>query len=294
MKIADKLIGPGHPCFVVAEAGINANGSIEIAKKMIDAAVTAGCNAIKWQKRSVDICYSKEELDKPRESPWGTTNRQQKEGLEFGLNEYVEIDWYCGEKGIEWFASSWDIESASFLDSFDIPVWKVASACVTDLELLNFIAKTSTRPIIISTGMSTLEELQKAVAVFTSDNRHKFAEDVALLSCVSTYPTPIEELNLLKIVSLQKFFPGHPIGYSGHEAGLWTTLAAVAMGACIMERHITLDRSMYGSDQAASLEPKAFAKLVEEIRDLEKAKGDGKIDIIKSEMPIREKLRRFK
>lgn len=292
MKVADKLIGSGQPCFVTAEGGINANGSIEIAKKMIDAAVAAGCDAIKWQKRTVDVVYSKEELDKPRESPWGTTNRQQKEGLEFGLNEYLEIDDYCQEKGIIWYASPWDIESADFLDGFDIPVWKVASACVTDLELLNYMAE-SRKPIIISTGMSTLEEVQAAVHIFTLQHGYK-ESDIALLSCVSTYPTPINELNLLKIVTLQKLFPGHPVGYSGHEVGIWTTLAAVALGACIVERHLTLDRAMYGSDQAASLEPIAFAKLVTEIRDLEIAKGDGKIDIIKSEMAIREKLRRFK
>ena len=294
MKIGNKLIGPGQPCFVTAEIGINHNGSVEIAKNLIDSAQTASCDAVKFQKRTIDVVYSKEELDKPRESPWGTTNRQQKEGLEFGLNEYLEIDCYCRhEKNIIWFASAWDIESAEFLDSFDISVWKVASACVTDLEVLTYMASCkSGKPVIISTGMSTLEEVQRAVKVFQVAGYDN--SDIALLSCVSTYPTPINELNLLKIVTLQKLFPDHPIGYSGHEVGLWTTLAAVAMGACIVERHLTLDRSSYGSDQAASLEPKAFAKLVEEIRDLERAKGDGKIDIIKSEMPIREKLRRFK
>ena len=291
MKIADKLIGPGQPCFITSEIGINANGSVEIAKKMIDAAVAAGANAVKFQKRSIEVCYSKEELDKPRESPWGTTNRQQKEGLEFGLNEYLEIDDYCEEKGIIWYASPWDIESADFLDSFDIPVWKVASACVTDIELLRYMAE-SKKPVIISTGMSTLKEVESAVYVFRTAGYSN--SDIALLSCVSTYPTPINELNLLKIVTLKDYFKGHPVGYSGHEVGVWTTLAAVAMGACIVERHLTLDRASYGSDQAASLEPIAFAKLILEIRDLERARGDGKIDIIKSEIPVREKLRRFK
>ena len=291
MKIVNYEIGMGQPCFIVAEAGVNHNGSLELAKKLIDAAQAAGANAVKFQKRSIEICYTKEELDKPRESPWGTTNRQQKEGLEFGLNEYLEIDDYCEEKGIIWYASPWDIESADFLDSFDIPVWKVASACVTDIELLRYMAK-SKKPVIISTGMSTLKEVEAAVFVFETAGYKP--EDIALLSCVSTYPTPIEELNLLKIVTLKDYFLGHPIGYSGHEVGLWTTLAAVAMGACIVERHLTLDRSSYGSDQAASLEPMAFAKLVQEIRDLERARGDGKIDIIKSEIAIREKLRRFK
>ncbi|HXK40985.1 MAG TPA: N-acetylneuraminate synthase family protein [Candidatus Paceibacterota bacterium] len=291
MKIADKLIGPGQPCFITSEIGINANGSVEIAKKMIDAAVAAGANAVKFQKRSIEVCYSKEELDKPRESPWGTTNRQQKEGLEFGLNEYLEIDDYCAEKGIIWFASPWDNESAEFLDSFDVPVWKVASACVTDIELLRYMAE-SKKPVIISTGMSTLKEVESAVYVFRTAGYSN--SDIALLSCVSTYPTPINELNLLKIVTLKDYFKGHPVGYSGHEVGVWTTLAAVAMGACIVERHLTLDRASYGSDQAASLEPIAFAKLILEIRDLERARGDGKIDIIKSEIPVREKLRRFK
>ena len=291
MKIVNYEIGMGQPCFIVAEAGVNHNGSLELAKKLIDAAVDAGANAVKFQKRSIEICYTKEELDKPRESPWGTTNRQQKEGLEFGLNEYLEIDDYCEEKGIIWYASPWDIESADFLDSFDIPVWKVASACVTDIELLRYMAK-SKKPVIISTGMSTLKEVEAAVFVFETAGYKP--EDIALLSCVSTYPTPIEELNLLKIVTLKDYFLGHPIGYSGHEVGLWTTLAAVAMGACIVERHLTLDRASYGSDQAASLEPIAFTKLVVEIRDLERARGDGKIDIIKSEMAIREKLRRFR
>ena len=291
MKIVNYEIGMGQPCFIVAEAGVNHNGSLELAKKLIDAAVDAGANAVKFQKRSIEICYTKEELDKPRESPWGTTNRQQKEGLEFGLNEYLEIDDYCEEKGIIWYASPWDIESADFLDSFDIPVWKVASACVTDIELLRYMAE-SNKPVIISTGMSTLKEVESAVFVFETAGYKP--EDIALLSCVSTYPTPIEELNLLKIVTLKDYFLGHPIGYSGHEVGLWTTLAAVAMGACIVERHLTLDRASYGSDQAASLEPIAFTKLVVEIRDLERARGDGKIDIIKSEMAIREKLRRFR
>jgi len=291
MKIVNYEIGMGQPCFIVAEAGVNHNGSLELAKKLIDAAQAAGANAVKFQKRSIEICYTKEELDKPRESPWGTTNRQQKEGLEFGLNEYLEIDDYCEEKGIIWYASPWDIESADFLDSFDIPVWKVASACVTDIELLRYMAK-SKKPVIISTGMSTLKEVESAVFVFETAGYKP--EDIALLSCVSTYPTPIEELNLLKIVTLKDYFLGHPIGYSGHEVGLWTTLAAVAMGACIVERHLTLDRASYGSDQAASLEPIAFTKLVVEIRDLERARGDGKIDIIKSEMAIREKLRRFR
>lgn len=292
MKIADKLIGLGEPCFVTAEIGINHNGSIELAKKLIDVAVAIGCDAVKFQKRTIDVVYSREELDKPRESPWGTTNRQQKEGLEFGKKEYQAIDDYCtDEKGIIWFASPWDIESAQFLNDFEIPVWKVASPCVTDIELLRYMASTK-KPVIISTGMSTLKEVEGAVYVFHTSGYEN--SDIGLLSCVSTYPTPIEELNLLKIFTLKDYFRGHLVGYSGHEVGVWTTLAAVAMGACIVERHLTLDRAMYGSDQAASLEPKALAKLVEEIRDQEKARGDGKIDIIKSEMPIREKLRRFK
>src|SRR3990167_5982226 len=183
MKISDKLIGPGQPCFVTGEIGINHSGSLELAKQLIDAAQAAGANAVKFQKRSIEICYTKEELDKPRESPWGTTNRQQKEGLELGLNEYIEIDDYCEQVGIEWFASPWDIESADFLDSFDIPVWKVASACVTDIELLRYMAE-SKKPVIISTGMSTLKEVESAVFVFETAGYKP--EDIALLSCVST------------------------------------------------------------------------------------------------------------
>lgn len=292
MKIADKLVGPGQPCFITAEIGINHNGSVEIAKKLIDAAVAAGCDAVKFQKRTVDVVYSKEELDKPRESPWGTTNRQQKEGLEFGPNEYREIDDYClDEKGIIWFASPWDVDSAAFLDSFDIPVWKVASACVTDLKLLEYMRFTK-KPVIISTGMSTLKEIQTAVDLFTRNMGYLMA-NVALLSCVSTYPTPLNELNLLKIVTLKDYFQGHPVGYSNHFPGPWPALNATVLGACIIEVHLTLDRSMYGSDQSSSLEPVALKKVVREIRDYEISKGTGKIDITPSEIPIRNKLRRF-
>lgn len=286
MKIGPHEIGEGNPVFIIAEIGINANGSVEIAKKLIDVAVIAGCQAVKFQKRTIDAVYSKEELDKPRESPWGTTNRQQKEGLEFSPMQYDEIDRYCAEKNIVWFASPWDEDSVEFLENFEPPCYKVPSACITDIDLIRRIGKTG-KPVILSTGMSTKTQLVNASAVLSD-------QETAWLSCSSTYPCKLEDLNLLKIHSLKNLFPDDPIGYSGHEVGLWTTLCAVALGACIVERHITLDRAMYGSDQSASIEPGGLMKLVTEIRDFEKAKGHGRIEILNSEMPILEKLRRFK
>lgn len=286
MRIGPHEIGEGLPVFVIAEIGINHNGSVDLAKKLIDAAVLAGCQAVKFQKRTVDKVYTKEELDKPRESPWGNTNRDQKLGLEFSPVQYDEIDRYCADKDILWFASPWDEDSVDFLEAFDIPCYKVPSACVTDLSLLRRINKTG-KPVIVSTGMTEKTHLINAAAAL-------YEVPTAWLACTSTYPCKPEDLNLLKINSLKAVFPNDVIGYSGHEVGLWSTLCAVAMGAQIIERHITLDRAMYGSDQAASVEPAGFMKLVKEIRDFEKAKGHGRIEILNSEMPILEKLRRFK
>ena len=284
MKIGNHEVGPDNPCFVIAEAGINHNGDIKIAKQLIDAAKVAGCQAVKFQKRTVDVVYSAEELARPRESPFGTTNGDLKRGLEFSLADYLEIDDYCAKKEILWFASPWDEESVDFLEDFEPPCYKVASACLTDIELVKKIADNK-RPVIMSTGMSSLEEISRAYNVL---------DHPALLACTSTYPASLVELNLNRIKALQHYFPDDVIGYSGHEVGIWSTLCAVAMGACIVERHITLDRSMWGSDQAASIEPHGFALLVREIRDFEKALGDGKIGIIESELAIRDKLRRVK
>ena len=288
MIISQKEVGRENPTYVIAEIGINHNGSIDTAKRLIDAAVDCGVDAVKFQKRTIEVVYTESELAKPRESPFGTTNGDLKRGLEFGINEYSEIDDYCHEK-IMWFASPWDCSSVDFLENFDIPSYKVASACITDLNLLQRIKQTE-KPVIVSTGMSTEEQIGTALEVLRPEGD---LEDIALLSCTSTYPAKLEELNLNKINALRETF-GTVVGYSGHEVGLWTTLCAVAMGAAIVERHITLDRSMWGSDQSASIEPGGFKKLVTEIRDFEKAKGDGLVRILASELPMIEKLRRFK
>lgn len=286
MNIGNFEIGNGR-CFVVAELGINHNGSIEIAKKLIDAAKEAGADAVKFQKRTVELVYTPEELDRPRESHFGNTNRHLKLALEFGPKHYDEISAYCRPKEILWFASPWDIESVKFLEQFDPPCYKVASACLTDLDLLNQIEATH-KPVIASTGMSDEEQINRLL--FELDNR-----DVALLACTGAYPANIVDLNLERIRTLQKRYgEDYPIGYSGHEVGIWSTLCAVAMGACIVERHLTLDRSMWGSDQAASLEPMAFKKLVTEIRDYEVARGSGLLRLLECEVEVMKKLRRVK
>ncbi len=273
---------------VIAEIGINHNGDVEIAKQLIDAAALAGCDAVKFQKRTVELVYSKEMLDSPRESQWGKTQRDQKLGLEFEFAEYSTIDRYIRShaKMLVWFASPWDTKSVYFLEQFDVPIYKVASPCLTNLALLKAIAKTK-KPVIMSTGMSTINQIKQAVGVLETYG----VNDLTLLACVSTYPCPVKDLNLNKIVSLKNLFPEHRVGYSGHEVGVYTTLCAAAMGAEVIERHITLDRAMPGSDQAASLEPGALIKLVKEIRALEDARGNGNLGPIPSELPIIKKLR---
>lgn len=283
VQIAQYKVGEGNPCFIVAEIGINHNGSLDLAKRLIDAAVTAGCDAVKFQKRTVDIVFTPEELARPRENPFGPTNGDLKRGLEFDEAEFREIDVYCKSKDILWFASCWDEGSVDFMERFNPPCYKIASACLTDEKLLRHHRRKG-RPVILSTGMSTLAEIRLAVKVLGQ-------EELVLLHCTSTYPSQPEELNLRMIEALSQEFDC-PIGYSGHEVGLQTTLAAVALGACVVERHITLDRSMWGSDQAASVEPHGFARLVRDIRVIEKAMGDGVKRIYDSELPIREKLRR--
>jgi N-acetylneuraminate synthase len=284
VRIAGREIGPDHPTLVVAEVGINHNGNLETAKQLIDAAVAAGCDAVKFQKRTVDVVYSAEELARPRESPFGTTNGDLKRGLEFSADQYAEIDRYCTAKNIMWFASCWDDASVDLIEQFKPPCYKIASASLTDDNLLRHHRKTK-RPLIISTGMSTLEQIDHAVDV--SGQR-----DLILLHATSTYPSEVAELNLRAIPRLSARYPRVPIGYSGHEVGLYTTLAAVVMGACVVERHITLDRAMWGSDQAASVEPQGFARLVKDIRAVESALGDGIKRVYPSEVPIMQKLRR--
>lgn len=283
VRIAEREIGPDHPTFVVAEIGINHNGSLETAKQLIDAAVAAGCDAVKFQKRSIGVVYSAEELARPRESPFGVTNGDLKRGLEFGADQYAEIDRYCAGQNIMWFASCWDEASVDLIEQFKPPCYKIASASLTDDNLLRHHRKTG-RPLIISTGMSTLEQIDHSVEV--SGQR-----DLILLHATSTYPSELTELNLRAIPSLRERY-GVPIGYSGHEVGLYTTLAAVVLGACVIERHITLDRAMWGSDQAASVEPQGFARLVKDIRAVESALGDGVKKVYPSEVPIMQKLRR--
>ncbi len=283
VRIGDYLVGDGQPAFIVAEIGINHNGDLQIAKKLIDAAAEAGCNAVKFQKRTVEVVYTPGDLARPRESPFGTTNGDLKRGLEFGQQEYEEIDRYCREKGIMWYASCWDEGSVDFIEQFDPPCYKIASASLTDDNLLRHHRKYG-RPIILSTGMSTLEQIDHAVEVLGKD-------DLVILHCTSTYPSKAEELNLRTIQSLRKRY-GVPVGYSGHEVGLATSVAAVALGACMVERHITLDRAMWGSDQAASVEPQGFRRLVKDIRAVEKAMGDGVKRVWPSEIPIMKKLRR--
>lgn len=283
VKIGDRVVGVGQPCFVVAEIGINHNGDVELAKQLIDAAVHAGCDAVKFQKRTVEVVYSAEELAKPRDNPFGPTNGDLKRGLEFGQQQYEEIDRYCRDKGIMWFASCWDEASVDFIEQFSPPCYKIASASLTDDGLLRH-HRTFGRPIILSTGMSTLEQVAHALQVLGADN-------LVLMHTTSTYPSQLEELNLQTVCTLQKRF-GVPVGYSGHEVGLAPSVAAVALGSCVLERHITLDRAMWGSDQAASVEPGGFERLVKDVRAVERALGDGVKRVYESEVPIMKKLRR--
>ena len=269
---------------IVAEIGINHQGSVEKAKKLIDVAIDAGCDFVKFQKRTVNEVYSEEELARPRESPFGNTNGDLKYGLEFSWQEYREIDRHCVNNDIEWTASPWDVDSVWFLDGFGVPYIKVASACITDMKLLKAINNTG-RPVVISTGMSSEKQIEDALSIFTHDR-------ITILACVSTYPTNIWEVNLARIDTLKNLYPRLKIGFSNHSPGIWSSLCAVAMGAEMLEIHITLDRSSWGSDQAASIEPHGLKKLVSEIRDFEEALGDGSIEMLESERPIMEKLRR--
>jgi N-acetylneuraminate synthase len=283
IHIGGRPIGLGAPCFIIAEIGINHNGDLGLAKKLISAAHLAGCDAVKFQKRTIDVVYTPEELSRPRESPFGETNGDLKRGLEFGLREYQAIDDYCRDLGILWFASAWDEASIDFIERFNPPCHKIASAMLTDDNLLNHYRRCR-RPLILSTGMSTLAEIDHAVEVLGK-------EDLLLMHATSTYPCNPAELNLSAIGELRRRY-GIPVGYSGHEVGLQTTVATVALGACAVERHITLDRAMWGTDHSASVEPHGFLRLVRDIRTVEGALGDGKKRVYPSEIPVLAKLRR--
>ena len=283
VKVNNSLIGENQPCFIIAEIGINHNGNVEIAKKLIDIAVSAGCNAVKFQKRTIDIVYSAEELAMPRPNHFGQTNGDLKRGLELKMEDYEEIDDYCRKKDIIWFNSCWDKNSVDFMEFFDPPCYKIASATLTDDELLKYTASKD-KPLLISTGMSTIEEIDHALSITGMDN-------VVLYHCTSTYPTDPEEANLSAIPEFIKKYDC-PIGYSGHERGISPSVIAATLGAVSIERHITLDRTMWGSDHAASLEPAGLFKMLRDIRSVPKLLGNGQKIVYESEKPIIKKLRR--
>jgi len=266
VTIGDLNIGDGFPAYIIAEIGINHNGSIDLAKRLVDIAVAAGCNAVKFQKRTVDVIYTPEQMSKPFESPFGTTMGDLRRGREFDYDKFVEIDRHCKESGIVWFASCWDEGSVDFIEQFNPPCYKIASASLTDDNLLRHTRATG-KPLILSTGMSTLEQIDHAIEVLGT-------QDLVILHCCSTYPSYYENLNLRVITTLKARY-GLPVGYSGHETGLPSTVAAVALGACVIERHITTDRALWGTDQAASLEPSGINRLVRDIRLVETSMGDG-------------------
>jgi len=283
VNIGKKSVGPGQPCYVIAEVGINHNGDIDLAKRLISVAVAAGCDAVKFQKRTVEVVYSEKELSTPRLNPFGETNGDLKRGLEFGEADYDEISSFCKQVKIDWFVSPWDEASVDFIEKFDPPVYKIASASLTDDALLKHVRKTG-KPILASTGMSTYDEIDHAVDVLGKEN-------LVLMHTTSTYPAKYEQLNLKAIPSMIERY-GIPVGYSGHETGIPTTVAAAVLGACCVERHITMDRAMWGSDQAASLEPNGISRLVRDIRLCEQSTGDGVKRVYEEEIPVMKKLRR--
>ncbi len=284
ITIGERLIGDGHPTYIVAEIGINHNGDLEIAKQLIDAAVWAGVDVVKFQKREPETCVPHDQRDRKRETPWGYISYiDYRHRIEFGEKEYKEIDRHCSERGIVWFSSVWDMPSVDFMEAFDPICYKIPSAALTDHDLLRFVRKTG-RPIVLSTGMSTMEQIQSAVELLGIEN-------ILINHTTSAYPCAPEELNLRMIQTLHESFTC-PIGYSGHEVGLVPSAVAVAMGACLIERHISLDRAMWGSDQAASVEPGGFQRLVKYIRVTEEALGDGVKRVYESELGSIKKLRR--
>jgi N-acetylneuraminate synthase len=283
VKIGNKQLGEGQPCYVIAEIGINHNGDIDLAKRLISVAVAAGCDAVKFQKRTIDVVYTAAELATPRPNPFGTTNGDLKHGLEFGEEDYAEISSFCKQLKIDWFVSPWDEASVDFIEIFKPPVYKIASASLTDDALLRHVRKTG-KPIIASTGMSTYAEIDHAVDVLGKEN-------LILMHTTSTYPAKYEQLNLRAIPNMIERY-GLPVGYSGHETGIPTSVAAAVLGACCVERHITMDRAMWGSDQAASLEPNGISRLVRDIRLCEQSMGDGIKKVYDEEVPVMKKLRR--
>ncbi len=284
IQIGNILVGKDQPCFITAEIGINHNANLSITKQLIDVASLAGCDAVKFQKRTPEKAVPAEYQNVMRETPWGIMSYlDYRRRMEFDRKEYAVIDRYCKEKGILWYASCWDEESVDFMEEFEPPCYKAASASLTDTALLLKMKNTG-RPLIISTGMSTFEEIDQAAQLLGTDN-------LLIAHSTSSYPCPPEELNLRMINTLQDLFPV-PVGYSGHEVGLQTTLAAVTLGASFVERHITLDRAMWGSDQAASVEPGGVMRLVRDIRVIERALGDGVKRVYDSELKARQKLRR--
>lgn len=284
VQIGGKFIGENHPCFIIAEIGINHNGRVDLAKRLIDIAVMAGCQAVKFQKRTVDVVYSKKELEMPRESVFGETNGDLKRGLEFGFEEYKIIDEYCKKNNILWFASCWDEASVDFIDQFNPPCYKISSASLTDRNLLEH-TKSKGKPILLSTGMSTMEEIERAVEILGGE------DDLVIYHCTSTYPTEMNEINLNVIKTFREKF-SCPIGFSGHEKGIMPSTLAVAYGAVSVERHITTDRTLWGSDHAASLEPAGIFRLTRDIRHVPIASDNGKKVVYESEKAIINKLRR--
>ncbi|HLD93346.1 MAG TPA: N-acetylneuraminate synthase family protein [Anaerolineales bacterium] len=284
LRIGKRLVGDGHPTYIVGEIGINHNGDIEIAKQLIDLARWAGADAVKFQKRNPELAVPPDQRDKMRETPWGyITYLEYRHKVEFSEDQYREIEGYCKQKGMDWFVSVWDEASVDFIEAFDTPCYKVPSASLTDHKLLRHVRKTG-RPIILSTGMSTMDQIKAAVSVVGTEN-------LMLTHATSTYPCDPDELNLRMIRTLHETFPC-PVGYSGHEVGLVTSAVAVAMGACLVERHITVDRAMWGSDQAASVEPQGLHALVKYIRVTEQSLGDGQKRVYDSEQLSLQKLRR--
>ncbi len=284
IKMSNRLVGDGHPAYIIAEIGINHNGDLDIAKQMIDAAVLAGVDAVKFQKRTPEISTPPEQQNQMRETPWGyITYLEYRHKVEFSEAEYHEIDRYCREKNVPWMVSVWDEPSVDFMGQFDTPAYKIPSASLTDHGLLRKVRKTG-KPVIISTGMSTMDQIQNGVEAVGK-------KDLVIMHCTSTYPCEPGELNLRMIETLRKEYAEIPIGYSGHEVGLVPSLAAITLGACMIERHLTLDRAMWGSDQAASVEPGGFERLVKYVRVTEAALGDGVKKVYESELPSLKKLR---
>ncbi|HEX8550148.1 MAG TPA: N-acetylneuraminate synthase family protein [Abditibacteriaceae bacterium] len=284
VTIAGRVVGDEQPCYIVAEIGINHNGDVQLAKRLISVAVAAGCDAVKFQKRTIDVVYTSEELAKPRESPFGETNGDLKRGLEFSDDQYREISEYCRQSNIAWYVSAWDEASVDVIEQFDPPCYKIAAASLTDDALLRH-TRAQGKPVILSTGMSSLSQIDHAVDVLGK-------EDLILLHACSAYPAYYPELNLRVMKTLRDRYDV-PVGYSGHETGIASTVAAVALGACMVERHITLDRSMWGSDHAASLEPSGINRVVRDIRLVEESMGSAEKVVLPRELPVIEKLRRI-